>query len=230
LSLDKERKVSYPTHVDKRSAIAAIEKHGILLAFPIKNRREPHSLWSVFYPNEEMVWEWTEDSDDRVANLWHLRMKLSESHKVVYAKYYQGRATFFSRKIFVALLCLLKSPQYKKKLSGDARRVMQLLDSNSPISTKRLKKELDLKGKFFERNYTVALKELWEKLLIVGFGEVDDGAFPSLAVGSSELLFEDLWKEALLADEEWARAFLIKKLAGQRELLSWIKKRSALGV
>ncbi len=230
MSLDKKRKVSYPALVNKRSAIAAIEKHGILLVYPVKNRSEPLSLWSVFYPDEEMLWEWTDDGDDKVANLWHLRMKLSESSKVVYAKYYQGRATFFSREIFVALLCLLKSAAYKKKLSGDARKVMLLLDGNSPISTKRIKKELDMKGKFFERNYTVALKELWEKLLIVGYGEVDDGAFPSLAVGSSELLFEDLWKEALLADEKWARAFLVKKLSKQHALITWIKKRSALGL
>ena len=32
---------------------------------------------------------------------------------------------------------------------------------------------------------------LWSRLLIVG--EVDDGAFPSLAVGATELVFEDLW-------------------------------------
>jgi len=29
--------------------------------------------------------------------------------------------------------------------------------------------------------------------LIVGTGEVPDGAFPSLAVGATELLFEDVW-------------------------------------
>jgi hypothetical protein len=32
--------------------------------------------------------------------------------------------------------------------------------------------------------------------LIVGFGEVDDGAFPSLAVGATELLYDDLWRQA----------------------------------
>jgi hypothetical protein len=37
------------------------------------------------------------------------------------------------------------------------------------------------------------MKFLWTRLLIVGVGEVDDGAFPSLAVGATELVFEDLW-------------------------------------
>lgn len=213
--------------MNKRSAIAAIEKHGILLVYPIKNREEPKSLWSVFY-DDEMLWEWDEDGDDRVADLWHLRMELSRSSKVVYAKYYQGRATFFSREVFTALLCLIKSAAHKKKLSGDSRKIMQLLDSNSPISTKRLKKETDLVGKFNERNYTTALKELWHRLLIVGYGEVDDGAFPSLAVGSTELLFEDLWKEAQHAEEKWARALVIKKLASQQTLLTWLKKRGGI--
>ncbi len=213
--------------VNKRSAIAAIEKHGILLVYPIKNKAEPLSLWNAFWPEEEMLWVWDNDGDDRVADLWHLRMQLSESNKVVYAKYHQGRATFFSREIFVALLCLMKSAEFKKrKLSGEAKKIMRLLDGNSPISTKRIKKEVDLKGKFFESTYTKALKELWGKLLIVGYGEVDDGAFPSLAVGSSELLFEDLWKEALVSEEKWARAFVIKKLSRQPVLLNWIKKHS----
>lgn len=32
--------------------------------------------------------------------------------------------------------------------------------------------------------------------MIVGFGEVDEGAFPSLAIGATKLLFEDLYEEA----------------------------------
>jgi hypothetical protein len=39
------------------------------------------------------------------------------------------------------------------------------------------------------------MRELFTRFLIVGFGEVEDGAFPSLAVGSTELLFEDLWRK-----------------------------------
>jgi hypothetical protein len=40
------------------------------------------------------------------------------------------------------------------------------------------------------------MKELFTRLLIVGFGEVDDGAFPSARVGATELLFSDLWIDA----------------------------------
>jgi hypothetical protein len=40
------------------------------------------------------------------------------------------------------------------------------------------------------------MKELFSSFLIVGFGEVDDGAFPSLAVGATELLYDDLWRQA----------------------------------
>jgi hypothetical protein len=40
------------------------------------------------------------------------------------------------------------------------------------------------------------MKDLFTRFLIVGFGEVEDGAFPSLAVGATELLYDDLWREA----------------------------------
>jgi hypothetical protein len=40
------------------------------------------------------------------------------------------------------------------------------------------------------------MKELFSRLLIVGFGEVEDGAFPSLAVGATQLLFSELCSQA----------------------------------
>ena len=44
---------------------------------------------------------------------------------------------------------------------------------------------------------------LWAKMLIVGFGEVEEGGFPSLAIGASRVLFEDQWEESLaLSDEQ----------------------------
>ena len=52
------------------------------------------------------------------------------------------------------------------------------------------------KGRFNEAAYQRALKELWTRLLIVAYGEVDEGAFPSLAIGATRLIFEDLWNEA----------------------------------
>ena len=73
---------------------------------------------------------------------------------------------------------------------------MDVLENNSPLSTRRLKEFTDLQGKLHEAAYSRAMKELFARLLIVGFGEVDDGAFPSLAVGATELLFDDLWRKA----------------------------------
>lgn len=46
------------------------------------------------------------------------------------------------------------------------------------------------------------MKQLWARLLIVGFGEVDDGAFPSLAVAATELMFEDSWNDRANASKE----------------------------
>lgn len=40
------------------------------------------------------------------------------------------------------------------------------------------------------------MKELFSRFLIVAYGEVDDGAFPSLAVGTTRNLFEDLVLDA----------------------------------
>ena len=53
---------------------------------------------------------------------------------------------------------------------------------------------MELGGPAGERVYKKALDELWARLLILGGGEVDDGAFPSLAIGATDLLFEDLWE------------------------------------
>ena len=73
---------------------------------------------------------------------------------------------------------------------------MEILENNSPLSTRELKKATDLQGRAHETEYNRAMKELFSRLLIVGFGEFEDGAFPSLAVGATELLFSDLWTQA----------------------------------
>ena len=86
-----------------RTAVGHIEKYGILLVYPIAGKSDPASLWSVAYPRSKMRWEWDDNGDDRVARLWHLREELSRSKKVVYAKWLNGRATFFSREVFAAL-------------------------------------------------------------------------------------------------------------------------------
>lgn len=176
-----------------RAAIRRIDQRGMLLVFPINNAKVPPSLWSEFYPRSRMQWEWDEGGDNRVADLWHLRTELSASGKVVYGKWYRGRATFFSRKVFEAMLACLGNP---RSASQTARRVLAVLEGESPLSTKVLKKETGLQGKVQEGLYARALKELWSHLLIVGYGEVEDGAFPSLAVGATHLLFEDLSRRA----------------------------------
>jgi hypothetical protein len=180
----------------KASAIKAIDRHGMLLAFPLDNRPEPKSLWSVFYPRTKMRWEWDDNGDNRVADLWHLREELSRSRKVIYAKWFRGRATFFSRRLFVALLSeYMRQPGFNI-LSREAREILSLLEENSPQSTKQLKKQSSLVGRALEPTYNKALQELWQRLRIVAFGEVDEGAFPSLAVGATRLIFEPLYLEA----------------------------------
>jgi hypothetical protein len=37
------------------------------------------------------------------------------------------------------------------------------------------------------------MRPLWERMLVVGAGEAEEGGFPSLTVGATELLFEPLW-------------------------------------
>jgi len=180
-----------------KGAVSRINKNGILLVFPINNRKEPRSLWSEFHPRTKMRWEWDDKGDDKVGELWLLMKKLSASRQVVYSKWYQGRATFFSCDLFTALLCAVQhSGAIHAGLSRIARELFSALESDSPLSTKELKRLTDLQGKFNEPNYNRGMKQLFSRFLIVAYGEVDDGAFPSLAVGATRLLFEELWLKA----------------------------------
>ena len=74
--------------MDMRSAIAKIQRHGILLVFPISNRPEPRSLWSEYFPRKKMRWEWDDSGDNHVGELWSLMKRLSDCKKVVYSKWY----------------------------------------------------------------------------------------------------------------------------------------------
>ena len=191
------------------SALEAIQRHGALLVFPVANREQPHSLWAEFFPGTPMVWAWDEDSDHRVGDMWQMMKQLSDCRDVVYSKWYQGRATFFSHELFTAMLSTGQAHRTTRhQLSETARVLFEILENNSPLSTKQLKELTDLRGKHNEGVYGRGMKELFEKLLIVGFGEVDDGAFPSLAVGATELLFEDLWRESRQLSEPEARRTL----------------------
>lgn len=178
-------------------AVAKIRERGALLVFPVNNREEPKSLWSEFYPGTEMVWDWNEDGDARVADMWQLMKRLSNSGEVVYSKWYHGRATFFSRELFTAMLAVRRrSSDPRRPIAGAAKTLMEILENNSPLSTKELKRAADMQGRANEAEYGRGMKDLFARLLIVGFGEVEDGAFPSLAVGATELLFSDLWTQA----------------------------------
>jgi hypothetical protein len=196
------------------SAVKAIERAGLLLVFPIANSPQFPSLWSHFFPRSKMRWEWDDAGDHRVADLWHLREELSRSGQVVYTKWFRGRATFFSRSLFPALIRSLHGdPPFAFGLKSEAETLLRLLEENSPLSTKQLKRASEMEGRFFESAFQRALKELWAHLLIVGYGEVDDGAFPSLAMGATSLLFEDLWREASVAPRAKLSARIDDKLS-----------------
>ncbi len=191
--------------MSQRRAISLINKSGVLLVFPINNAKDPQSLWSQFYPRTKMRWEWDGDGDNKVAGMWMLMKRLSNCDQVVYSKWYRGRATFFSRELFAAMLCIyISSGVHSIGLSLIARELLDTLESDSPLSTKELKKMTGLQGRLNEPQYSRAMKELFSRLLIVAYGEVDDGAFPSLAVGATNLIYEDLWNEAESMDVQVA--------------------------
>ncbi len=227
--------------MSRDAAIRHIDQHGILLVFPIDNRKEPRSLWSCLHPRSPMRWEWDEDGDDRVARLWHLREELSRSGKVVYSKWYKGRATLFSRELFTAVLAASNSRQHPAAgLSPVAAQVLATLEGESPLSTKQIKKSCALAGRANEALYQKALRELWSRSLIVAYGEFDDGAFPSLAIGATRVIFEDLWAKAWTLSDEQARATIdrivpagspfrkeIDRIVGQRPAVSDHERVSA---
>jgi hypothetical protein len=179
---------------EEAKGIAAVERLGALLVYPLANRPDIPSLWSVLYPRSEMRWAWDADADPRVSHVWILREQIARSRKVVYSKWFRGRAVFFSQGLFTAMLATLKP--WQRERSQEARELLQVLEDDSPQSSKELRRNAGLRGKESERVWTRATKELWEQLAIVGTGEVADGAFPSLELGATRWIFEDLWEEA----------------------------------
>jgi len=198
----------------KAKAIRHIEAAGMLLVYPIDNQPEPASLWSAFFPKSRMRWEWDTGGDDRVANLWRLREELSRSEKVVYAKWYKGRATFFSKEVFTAALARLwfLVDNHESLVERTSREILGAFELSSPLSTKEIKRESGLVGKDFERDYEKAMRTLWRRLLVVGYGEKDDGAFPSLMMGATSLLFEELWHAAARLTPSQADSLLSQKI------------------
>lgn len=197
--------------MNQKSCISKINKRGVLLVFPVKNKREPLSLWSEIFPRKKMNWSWDESGSDDVADMWAMMKKLSASGKVVYSKWYQGRATFFSLELFTALLSLAQKRWTEHSgLSRTAELILETLESDSPLSTREVKKICELQGRDNERVYNRAMRELFNGFFIVGFGEVDDGAFPSLAVGSTRNMFEAQFLQAQTLAPEDAAAIVDK--------------------
>ena len=199
--------------MDESRAWNAVEKLGIVLVYPIANEREPPSLWYELHPRTKMRWDWDAGADDRVVELWHLRNEMAASGDVAYGKWFRGRATFFSLDVFHAMLgAICDAGDPFAGLPRESREILDLLRERSPMSTKELRAEAGLQGKAFEGIFTHAMKTLWSRLLVVGVGEVEDGAFPSLAVSATEMAFEDIWA-ARRAPPPEARAKLDATLA-----------------
>jgi hypothetical protein len=179
--------------VTRARAKAAIDRTGIILVYPLD--LELPSLWSELHPRSKMRWDWAETADPRVVELWHLREALARSGDVAYAKWFRGRATFFSLRVFEALLGRLAGAgEVVSGLPRESETILELLRERSPLSTKELRAAADLRGKAEGRLFLHAMKALWTRLLIVGVGEVEDSAFPSLAVAATETMFEDVWQ------------------------------------
>lgn len=227
-ALDLERPSCQSGTVKNRDkALQAIQRHGALLVYPLKGKAEPLSLWTCLHPRSEMRWAWDEDADSRVGDLWILREELSRSEEVVYAKWFQNRATFFSREVFVELLTALDAAGVRGRLRGASARVMEVLEMDSPQSTKQLKEASELQGRWLEAEYNRAMKVLWQRLLVVGFGEIQDSSFPSLAVSATSVQFEDLWSEAAAVDPLAAEGRLHARWAAGhpfRKFLERVKK------
>lgn len=212
----------------KKKNISAIDKHGCLLVFPLDNRPEPLSVWSCLYPRTPMRWEWDENGDDRVGSLWRWREELSRSRRVIYSKWYRGRATFFSPEVFIHLLSYLGTSRDEQKLPADSREALELLLLDSPQSTPVLKENLGWQGRLMESHYNRALKPLWGGLYLVGFGEVEDSSFPSLNIGASATIFEDFWLESRKISSPEAEKFLRKKLGEENPFFKYAQKTAKL--
>lgn len=182
----------------KSKAIEAINANGVLLVFPKKESPEIPSLWHCLHPRTKMVWEWDDKGDGRVFALWHLMKELSSERDVVYLKWFQDRATFFSKEVFLEYLSFLQTHfSIEEGLSAEAENLLAILRLNSPQSTRELKKEAGLQGKFYLSSYTRAIKQLFQRGLIVGCGEIADGSFPSSLLGATDLVFESVHAKSL---------------------------------
>ena len=206
----------------KAKAIQAINRRGALLVYPLDNRKEPASIWSELYPRSKMRWEWDQGGDTRVSDLWILREELSRSRKVIYSKWYQGRATFLSEEVFTDLLSYLRPNELA--LTVESQQMLDILTSDSPLSTKQLKAAVELEGRLLEPLFNRTIKPLWRGLLLVGFGEFEDSSFPSLGIGATQTLFEDLWLRSLDVSPDEATARLERRLGKDNPFLKFARR------
>jgi hypothetical protein len=209
-----------------KKAVKAINEEGALLVFPINNKKEPSSVWSALWPKSKMRWEWDESADNRVVQLWYLKEELSRSGDIIYSKWYQGRATCFSKEVFKHMMAAFRAHEVKNKLKiPESRNILEALEMDSPLSTKQIKEAASLQGKSFEGHYNKAMRALWIPGLITGFGEVQDSSFPSLAVGATSVLFEELWLEAADLDPSESLKWLEKKLGAENLFFKFMVKQ-----
>lgn len=208
----------------KKKMVEAINKRGCLLVYPLENRKEPASLWSELYPRTKMRWEWDQEGDNRVAELWISREELSRSGEVVYAKWFRNRATFFSKEVFVNLLAYFGTSQGSVVLPRSSQEALDSFLLDSPQSTKIIKENLGWQGKMMESHYNRAMKPLWNYLFIVGYGEVDDSSFPSLNMAATQTLFEDLWLKSQEIDSAAAEKTLLKILGADSLFMKYAKR------
>jgi hypothetical protein len=213
----------------KKKMIAAIERRGCLLVYPLANQSEPASLWSELYPRSKMVWEWDAGADGRVSEMWILREELARSKDVVYAKWFRNRATFFSKDIFVSLLSYLGSVRGEVSLPRASQEALDSFLMDSPQSTKVIKENLGWQGKLMESHYNKAMKPLWNYLFLVGFGEVQDSSFPSLNMAATQNLFEEQWLQAQELDPKQAEKNLQQTLGEDNLFYKYaVKMRKAV--
>lgn len=220
----RESRYDRPVRPDstKQRALKAIDEHGLLLVYPLENRLDPPSLWHALHPRSAMQWSWDADADPRVSALWRLRAEIAHEREVVYGKWFRGRATFFSRPLFTAMLASFAP--WQRQHAAETREVLSLLEDDSPQSSKQLRALAGLRGREGERAWTRALHTLFTELAIVGTGEVDDGAFPSLEIGATRWIFEDLWEAAQQQDAVEASATVERRLTATSAFGKYYRK------
>ncbi len=156
--------------------------------------------------------------------------ELAVSKRVVYSKWLGGRATFFSRDLFRSMLALRRAGgDLHARLSRPARTLLDVLSDDSPQGTGSAPRECESRRRGERGEYTRAMRVLWERLLVVGVGEREEGGFPSLAVGATELLFEDLWNAAAIVGKGDAETVARFELSSPSFARTWqrLSKKTA---